>query len=296
MGGNMAGRDSAEGLSNSETCLSRLPGGLPAEFGYNVVKSAADAKALSLVSPSWDRGHSAVGLYHHHGLIGADVAYGGLLVAWDRDHREAFNAFGSHERFVAALKNTVPPHNLDLPTRINFWPGTITDGTDPLWCSIGRSWTHNHNVVRRFALHGHVPALQPSLLPVVLRASIGQAVIVAERNARAEHKAILDLSRSALADSAITLDGTDLSLSQCRDRLVDFCPDENVFDHLIADWRLASAPYQRVEVAAPSGGEFGGGDSLESRACVIESGAAMVVSELATALLISKSRRTVFRL
>jgi hypothetical protein len=214
------------------------------------------------------------------------------MIAWDRDHRDAFDAFGSRERFVAALKNTVLPHNLDLPTRINFWPGTITDGTDPLWCSIGPSWTHDHNVARWFAPHGHVPALQLSLLPVVLRASIDKAVVVAERNARAEHKAILDVSPPALADSAITLDGTDLSLSQCRDRLVDFCPDENVFGHLIADWRLASAPHQRVEVAAPPGSEFGGGDSLESRACVIASGAAMVVS----ALLISRSRRTVFRI
>ena len=137
----MAPRCCAQSPSISKSLLSQLSGGFPANFDYSVLKTAADAKALILVLPRCDRGEAAVGLCQHEGLIGADVAYSGLMAAWDHDHCEIIDAFGSPECFVAALKNVAPPHDSGLPTKINVWRGIVTDRHDPFRGAIGLSWT-----------------------------------------------------------------------------------------------------------------------------------------------------------
>jgi hypothetical protein len=241
----LAAHDRADRFSNGKFRLSQLPGGLPADFDYGFVKTPADAKKLILLLPSCDRGEAAVGLYNHYDLIGAETAHTGLMVAWDHDHRDVVDAFGSPERFVAALKEVAPPQDLNLPTRINVWRGIVANRNDLLDRSIGLSWTRSRGVACWFALRDYVPALQPSLIPIVLRANIERSVIVALHNVRAEREAILDVCRLRQTDSAITLDGLfELSLNECPERLIDICPNNNVFDHLIAGWRPAAARYQ----------------------------------------------------
>src|SRR6516162_6233646 len=73
--GAVAQRNCNESLSKSSIWLARLPGGLPVDFDYRVIKSAADAKTLILELPSGDRGRAAVELHRHRDLIGAVVAY-----------------------------------------------------------------------------------------------------------------------------------------------------------------------------------------------------------------------------
>lgn len=237
----MAPRCCAQNASISKSSLSRLSGGLPANVDYSVLKTAADAKALILILPSCDRGEAAVGLYRREGSIGADVAYSGLMAAWDHDHRAIIDAFGSPECFVAALKNVAPPHGLGLRKRIDVWRGIVTDRHDPFRGPIGLSWTRSRSVAYWFVLHDYVPALQPSLVAAALHANIDQPIIIAGHNERSEREAILDADRLVLTGCAITLGGSTLILGECRERPIDFRSNETVFDALLPQWRLASA-------------------------------------------------------
>ena len=54
--------------------LTRLVGGLPADFDYGVIRSADDARSLILMLPSHDRGMAARGLHDHRWLVGRDAA------------------------------------------------------------------------------------------------------------------------------------------------------------------------------------------------------------------------------
>jgi hypothetical protein len=237
-----------DSLSNNRFWLSRLTGGLPADFDYRVVKSVVDAKRLILVLPSCDRGRAAVGLYDHRDLIGAAAAYGGIIVAWDHDHREIVEAFRSPAKFIAALKDVAPPLDADLPNRVEIWRGAVLSKNDRLRYSVGLSWTQSRNVACWFALREYVSKLQPSLVPIVLRANVDRAVIVAQHGARAEQEVIVDTNRLVAAGNVTTLDGINrapLSDFRCRVRAV--CPDGKAFDRLIADWRLASTRYEHTK-------------------------------------------------
>lgn len=234
-----------ESLSNSEFLLSRLAGGLPADFDYRVVKSIEDAKRLILVLPNCDRGRAAVGLYLHRNLIGAAATYGGIMVAWDHDHREIISAFGSPTQFVAALKDVAPPLRPDLPNRIELWRGAVLSRNATLKPSIGVSWTRNRNIACWFALHDYVPELQPSLVPAVLHANVDRSVIVAQHEARAEQEVIVDANKLFAANNVITLDGiNDIPLGEFQRRIADIWPDVEAVDRLIANWRRASARYE----------------------------------------------------
>jgi hypothetical protein len=238
-------RDRFEALSGRRFWLCQLAGGLPPEFKYSVIRSVEDAKALILVLPNCDRGRAAVGLYRHRQLIGADAACSGIMVAWDHGHRETVDAFGSAERFVAALKEVAPPLDLGTPKRIEVWRGVVLDRADALEIAIGLSWTRSRNVACWFALHDYVPAFQPSLAPVVLHANLDPSAIVARHDARAEQEVIVDLNRLFCADGLVTLDGFDISLGDSQIRIADLDPDGAAIDHLITHWRRASGRYER---------------------------------------------------
>jgi hypothetical protein len=237
---------SVETLSKSRFWSSRLAGGLPADFDYQVVKSVEDAKALILLLPNCDRGQAAVGLYLHRDLIGAAAAYGGIMVAWDHDHREIVEAFGSPAEFLAALKNIAPSPFSQLPNRVDIWRGAVLSKNDALQRSNGLSWTRNRNVACWFALHDYVPELQPSLVPVVLHANVDRSVILAQHKARAEQEVILDVNRLVVSSNVSMLDGIDdTPLFAFQHRVADLWPDGEEYDRLIVNWRLASARYER---------------------------------------------------
>lgn len=99
-------RDYIESLSRSAIWLRDLSGGLPLDFDYGVIRSVADAKALILVLPNCDRGQAAVGLHRNRHSIGFGATYVGIMAAWDHDHRETVDAFGSIEQFIRALSPT----------------------------------------------------------------------------------------------------------------------------------------------------------------------------------------------
>jgi hypothetical protein len=234
--------DSIESLSCSATWLKDLSGGLPPDFDYGVIRSVADAKALILVLPNCDRGQAAVGLHRNQHSIGVGATYVGIMAAWDHDHRETVDAFGSTEQFIRALRDVAPPLDLQAPKHMEVWRGTVVDRADVLRCSIGLSWTRSRNVACWFALRYYVPVLQPSLVPVVLHANLDQSAIVAKHKARAEQEVIVDVNRLFLAEGTVSLDGANISL--CGIRIADFDPDGTAVAKLIARWRLASARYE----------------------------------------------------
>jgi hypothetical protein len=239
----IAQRNSFEGLSNSRFWLRQLPGGLPADFDYGVIRFVADAKALILALPNCDRGRAAVELYRHRNLIGALAAYSGIMVAWDHSHREIIDAFGSVGQFISALRDVAPSLHLGSPKRIEVWRGVVMDRADALRHAIGLSWTRSRNVASWFAFHDHVPELQPSLAPVVLHADLDQSAIVARHDARAEQEVIVDVNQLFLAGAMVRLDGIDNSLA-FHTRFADLDPAGTEIDCLIAKWRLASERYE----------------------------------------------------
>jgi hypothetical protein len=237
--------DCTEGFSNNKFWLSQFSGGLPADFDYGVVRSVVDAKTLILVLPNCDRGRAAVELHRNRDLIGAAAAYSGIMVAWDHDHREIIDAFGSPEQFVAALKDVAPLLDSKIPKRMDVWRGAIVSKSGRLRDSIGLSWTRNRDVACWFALRDYVSVLQPSLTPIVLHADIDQSIIVAMHGARAEQEVMVDVSRLALLiSSVVVLDRIDTSPVDFERPVGDLCLDNKTFDRLIANWRLSSAHYE----------------------------------------------------
>ncbi|WGS18786.1 MULTISPECIES: hypothetical protein [unclassified Bradyrhizobium] len=241
----MAPHDHSESLADIEFWLPRLPGGLPVNFDYRAIKSEVDAKKLILELPGCDRGRAAVELYRHRELIGNAAAYRGIMVAWDHNHRDIIEAFGSPDRFVAALRDVAPPIEPCSSEPIDAWRGALLQRDESLRRSIGPTWTHSREVACWFALHDYVAQLQPSLTPVVLRTRIDRSLIVAEHNDRTEQELIVDARRLLTATNAVRLDGIDTWLSKVRHRIADLCPDGKAFDRLLADWRRASARYER---------------------------------------------------
>lgn len=240
----MAAGDHGGSVPDATFWVSQLSGGLPQNFNFSVVKTAVDARKLILALPSCDRGKAAVGLYRRHRFLGAGAAYAGLMEAWDHDHRDVVEAFGSPEQLVTALKKVAPRLSANLSKQVNVWRGTIAGKEDPLWSSVGLSWTRSRSVACWFALRDYVPTLQPSLVPVVLHASVERSAILALHNARAEQETIIDIRALTRSGADIALDGTGFVLSKSRNRFVDFCPDNRAFAYVVADWRLASARYQ----------------------------------------------------
>lgn len=238
-------QDCAERLSDSQFWLSNVSGGLPTDFDYGVVRSVVDAKTLILVLPKCDRGRAAFELYRHRDLIGAAAVYSGIMVAWNHDHREVVDAFGSLAHFLAALKKVAPLLDPILPAQMEVWRGAVASRDDTLRSSIGLSWTRCREIACWFALHDYVAALQPSLAPIVLHANIDRSMIVATDCGRAEQEVLVDVDRLVLlASSVVTFDG-DTSSFEFERRVGDLCLTKSAFDRLIADWRLASARYER---------------------------------------------------
>jgi hypothetical protein len=108
----VASNDCTGSLSNNEFWLAELSGGLPSDFDYRLVLSAADAKMLILALPNCDRGRAAVGLYGQRDRIEPAAVYAGVVAAWDHDHRVVTDAFGSRQQLVAALREVAPRFDL----------------------------------------------------------------------------------------------------------------------------------------------------------------------------------------
>jgi hypothetical protein len=240
----LVSNDCAGSLSHNEFWLAELSGGLPADFGYCLVRSAADAKTLILTLPNCDRGRAAVGLYGQRDRIEPAVVYAGLMAAWDHDHRVVTDAFGSPRQFVAALKEVAPHFDSASARRIEVWRGAVVNRDATLLHTVDLCWSRSRNVACWFSLYEYVPVLQPSLAPVVLRAKIDRSVVVARHESRAEQEVIVDVGRLIRDGYAVTLDGIEGRPLNERDRIADLCPDREAFDRLVENWRRAGARYE----------------------------------------------------
>jgi hypothetical protein len=230
-------------LSNNEFWLAELSGGLPADFDYHLVRSAADAKTLILALPNCDRGRAAVGLYGRRERIEPAAVYTGMIAAWDHDHRVVIDAFGSREQLVAALKEVAPHFDSGSARQTEVWRGAVANRGDTLLHAVDLCWSRSRNVACWFSLRDYVPLLQPSLAPVVFRAKIDRSLVVARHDSRAEQEVIVDIGRLLRTGDAVTLDGIDGRPLNERDRIVDLCPDREAFDMLVDNWRRAGARY-----------------------------------------------------
>jgi hypothetical protein len=70
-----------------------LPFGLPEGFDYGNIRIVNDADSLMFTLPNSDRGNAARGLYEHRDQIGHQVAYAGMMAAWQHDHAVTVHAF-----------------------------------------------------------------------------------------------------------------------------------------------------------------------------------------------------------
>jgi hypothetical protein len=231
-------------FSDSAVWQRDLPGGLPPDFDYGLIKTIEDAEALIFILPTCDRGQAAIGLHGNRHSIGAAAAYGGIMAAWDRGHQEIVDAFGSCEKFVAALRHVAPPLDSKSPKYLEVWRGAVVNTDDVLSQAFGASWTRSRSIACWFALRDYVPALQPSRAPLVLHAHVDQSAIVARHTARAEQEVIVDVKQLLLAKSTIRMDGTDITFGDVHVRFADLDINSVVFDQLIAGWRLASARFE----------------------------------------------------
>lgn len=237
--------DCNESLANTKSWHAQLSGGLPADFDYCLIQSEMDAKTLILELPKCDRGRAAAELYRHRDLIGNGVVYRGIMVAWNHDHREVIESFGSSDQFIAALTEVAPCLESSLSRRIEAWRGAVLSKDDSLWQSVGPSWTRNRDVACWFALRDYVPILQPSLTPLVLHAKIDRSLVVAQHDERTEQELIVDPSRLLVTTNSVKLDGVDDTwLSETKDRITDFCSGREDLNRLLANWRRAAARYE----------------------------------------------------
>jgi hypothetical protein len=234
---------SPESLTN-KPWLRELQGGLPLEFDYRDVRSAADARAMMFELPGCDRAKAAVELYYNRDMVGAPAAYIGIMLAWTHDGRRLLEAFGSANQFINALRTVAPTVELPTAQPIEIWRGTLLNRTNPITHSIGLSWTRSRNVACWFALQEYAPALQPSLAPVVLHAYLDRSAVVVQHNARTELEVIIDVTRQPPIDGMINFEGTDASGPALRMSVTDLCADGKIFDRLVADWRLAASRYE----------------------------------------------------
>lgn len=239
--------------SASKPWLRELEGGLPFDFDYRAVRSAADAEAMMFELPACDRAKAAVELYYHRTLVGLPVAYVGIMLAWTHDSGGLLHAFGSAHQFIRALRAVAPSTQLSMAKPIEIWRGALLNRSAAIRNSIGLSWTRSRDVACWFAWHEHVPALQPSLAPVVFRACLNRSAIVAQHNARAEQEVIIDLTRQRPADCIIEVDGTNASGPDLRMSVTDLYADGEIFDRLGADWRRAAARHEHWKTLLKKG-------------------------------------------
>jgi hypothetical protein len=150
-------RVSLERLAASKPWLRGLPGGLPLDFDYRVVKSVVDARALMFELPGCDRAKAAVELYRHRNVVGVHAAYIGIMLAWTYNGRRLLEAFGSADQFIGVLRAVAPPVQLPPVKHIQIWRGTLVNRTTAITDSIGLSWTRSRNVASWFALLNTCP-------------------------------------------------------------------------------------------------------------------------------------------
>jgi hypothetical protein len=239
----VARSDRGESLSSSAFWLSQLPGGLPADFDYGSIKSVADVKRLILEIPNCDRGQAAVGLYRHHSVIGTAAAYVGIMLAWDHDHREIVDAFGSPDAFLAALRDIAPPLGAKLPRQFQAWRGILLSRRDPLRSCIGLSWTRDRSIACWFALQNYVPEIQPFVVPMVLHAAVERSIVVTLHNGRAEQELIVDARRLAHTTGRVTLDGFAARPIRLSRRIADTI-ERAALERQIIHWQLEAMRYQ----------------------------------------------------
>jgi hypothetical protein len=166
--------------------------GLPPKFDYSLVRTADDACNMMFTLPNADRGTAAVKLYEARDVVGHDVAYQGLMAAWDHDHGHVLAAFGEDQSFVDCLSDVAPP--LNLPNPVRLWRGVeMMKDEDPASGASSVSWTRSHDVACWFAFRFEKPR------PFVFRVDLNPNCVVALHHHRGERE-VLGQSRSTLVE------------------------------------------------------------------------------------------------
>lgn len=219
----------------------QLLGGLPENFSYAAIRSNADARDLILALPKCDRGRAARELCERRNEVGAENAYAGVMVAWDHDHRNVIESFGSAKRFAAVLRTIAPRQHAISHRRSDIWRGALLHESKLVAHAISISWTRSRAIACWFALRNYVPVLQPHLIPIVLHANVANSSIITWHDARAEQEVIVD-SIDLIRKGAIGVDLIGAPI--IHRRLADLKADDCTYCDKITSWRYASDRYQ----------------------------------------------------
>jgi hypothetical protein len=207
------------GMSNSDW-LRNLPFGLPPKFDYSLVRTADDACSMMFTLPNADRGTAAVELYEARDVVGHDVAYQGMMAAWDHDHGRVLAAFGDDQSFADCLSDVAP--SLKLPNPVRLWRGVeLTEDGDPACSAFGASWTRSRDVACWFAFRFDKPR------PFVFQVDLDPYGVIAVHHHRGEREVLV--SPEALGAGHVVMEGGQIALQSLE-------PDTNAPDHLIKRW------------------------------------------------------------
>jgi len=170
-------------------CRDDLPSGLPEDFDYGNIQTVHDADSLMVTLPNSDRGKAARGLYEHRDQIGHQVAYAGMMEAWDHDHGVTLDAFVTSDDFTAALRDIAPPVKLTKPVRA--WRGVIVTEGHPADAAIRPSWTQSRDIACWFALRFYMFCGDLDYRPFVFSTMLQPHMIVPEHDGRRERELIV---------------------------------------------------------------------------------------------------------
>ena len=89
--------------NTAESWLDRCYYRLPDDFDYSVIRSVDDVQSLMTRLPNAHRGWAALEIWERREQFDKSLVFAAMLTAWDHDHREVIEAFGSEYNFVKAL-------------------------------------------------------------------------------------------------------------------------------------------------------------------------------------------------
>jgi hypothetical protein len=209
--------------------------GLPADFDYSVIRTAEDAGTLIGNLPNSDRGTAALGLYEQRHLIGKDIAFAGMMAAFDHDHAVMIKAFQTAEDLAYALRDVAPPLELSKPLRV--WRGVqVQEHRYAYDAAFGLSWTRSRAIACWFATRF---ASRPDDRCFVFRVDLRPETVLVLSNERKEREVIVD--PAILHEHIIQVDGSNIIVEDLPYRV----PND-----LANRWRLVGDRYERRKKSA----------------------------------------------
>jgi hypothetical protein len=209
--------------------------GLPADFDYSVIRTAEDAETLIENLPNSDRGTAALALYEQRHLIGKDIAFAGMMNAFDHDHAVMIKAFQTTEDLAYALRDVAPPLKLSKPLRV--WRGVqVPEHCDARGAAFGMSWTGSRAIAYWVATRF---ACRPDDRCFVFQVDLRPETVLLLWNGRREQEVIVD--PAILREHIIRVDGSNMTVEDLPYRV----PND-----LANRWRLTGDHYEQRKKSA----------------------------------------------